>query len=300
MASFLAEPVIPEGERPILALVGPTASGKTALALRWAEQLGTEIVSADSVQVHVGLDIGSAKPTAEELARVPHAGISVLLPTERPSAGWWVEWVTPTIERLHREGRVPIVCGGTGLYVRALLEGLAEIPEVADEVRREVGQWLARDGVEVLHAELAKIDAAAAARISARDPQRVTRALEVYRATGVSITEWQQKTPAPGYAAHVVALEVEREVLGRRIEARAQRMVEAGLLEEVQELLRFYPPDCPGLMTLGYREVVAASSTGRVDRAALVGRLAQAHRQYAKRQQTWFGRARVDQRLFAG
>lgn len=294
-------PRLPEGPRPILALVGPTASGKTAMALEWADQLGTEIVSADSVQIHVGLDIGSAKPTPEELARVPHAGISLLSPLERPSAGHWVDLVTPTIERLHAAGKVPLVCGGTGLYVRALLEGLAEIPDVAPEVRAEVSSRLERLGSDALHAELGRVDPEAAARISPRDPQRLTRALEVFVATGTPITTWQRETThKPGYAAHVTVLEVEREVLSRRIAARAEAMVRGGLIDEVRGLLERYPADCPGLSTLGYREVVAAVIGHDLDPRALSTRLALAHRQYAKRQQTWFSRATADTRLAVG
>lgn len=294
-------PPIPPGDRPILALVGPTASGKTALALEWAERLQTGIISADSVQIHEGLDIGSAKPTPEELARVPHHGISLLSPRERPSAGRWVELVTPAIARLHEAGKVPIVCGGTGLYVRALLEGLADIPEVEPEVRAEVLARLERLGSDALHAELGAVDPDAARRISPRDPQRLTRALEVFVATGTPITTWQRETTRPpGYQAHVVALEVERDVLGRRIAARAAAMVKMGLIDEVRALLALHPPDSPGLTTLGYREVVAAVLSGEPDPDTLTTRLALAHRQYAKRQQTWFARAHADTRLTPG
>lgn len=291
-------PSIPKGDRPLLVLVGPTASGKTALALDWAERLQTEIISADSVQVHVGLDIGSAKPTPDELARIPHHGISVLSPRERPSAGRWVDLVTPAILRLHADGKVPIVCGGTGLYVRALLEGLAEIPDVAPEVRAEVLTRLERLGPEALHAELAAVDPDAARRISPRDPQRVTRALEVYLATGTPITTWQRETThRPAYQPHIVALDLDRELLGKRIAARAATMVRMGLVDEVRALLALHPPDCPGLTTLGYREVVAAVLSGDLAPDTLTTRLALAHRQYAKRQQTWFRRAHADTRL---
>lgn len=298
MAATSPPPPIPPGDRPILALVGPTASGKTALALEWAERLETGIISADSVQIHVGLDIGSAKPTPEELARVPHHGLSVLSPRERPSAGRWVELVAPAIERLHAAGKVPIVCGGTGLYVRALLEGLADIPEVGPEVRTEVLARLERVGSENLHAELAAVDPDAARRISPRDPQRVTRALEVFLATGTPITTWQRETTRPpGYQPHIVALDLDRDVLDRRIAARAAAMVRSGLIDEVRALLALHPPDCPGLTTLGYREVVAAVLSGDLDPDTLTTRLALAHRQYAKRQQTWFRRAHADTRL---
>lgn len=298
MPALAPPPPIPTGDRPILALVGPTASGKTALALDWAERLQTEIISADSVQIHIDLDIGSAKPSPDELARVRHHGLSLLSPEERPSAGRWVELVTPAIEGLHARGRVPIVCGGTGLYVRALLDGLAEIPAVPAEVRAEVLSRLEHLGSDALHKELANIDPTAAARISPRDPQRVTRALEVYVATGTPITTWQRETThKPNYQSHIVALEIDRETLGRRIATRAAAMMAAGLVDEVRGLLTRYPSDCPGLTTLGYREVVAAIRDGELDVSTLTGRLTLAHRQYAKRQQTWFARAHADTRL---
>ncbi|HRE90237.1 MAG TPA: tRNA dimethylallyltransferase, partial [Myxococcota bacterium] len=162
----------------------------------------------------------------------------------------------------------------------------------------EVLSRLARLGSDALHIELAQVDPEAAARISPRDPQRVTRALEVHLATGTPITTWQRETTrSPGYQSHIVAIELDREVLGQRIAARAAAMVASGLIDEVRALLTRHPPDCPGLSTLGYREVVAAILSGELDESALTARLTTAHRQYAKRQQTWFARAHADTRL---
>ncbi len=289
-------PPIPDGEAPLLVLVGPTASGKTALALQWAEALGTEIISADSVQVHIGLDIGSAKPTAAELGRVQHHAISVLPVTERPSAGFWVDHVRPIIDALHRRGKVPIICGGTGLYVRSLIEGLAEIPPVDPQVREAILTRLATVGSTTLHAELAGVDAEAAARIAPSDAQRITRALEVFQSTGVSISAWQRATRPPNYQAHVVGLFPERSLLASRIATRAAQMLADGLVAEVEGLLLSFPPDAPGLQTLGYREVVNTLAGG-LPRGDLAERLSTAHRQYAKRQLTWFNKARIDTRV---
>jgi tRNA dimethylallyltransferase len=289
-------PAIPEGDAPLIVLIGPTASGKTALALQWAEALGTEIISADSVQVHIGLDIGSAKPTAAELARVRHHAVSVLPVTERPSAGFWVDHVRPIIDALHRRGRVPIICGGTGLYVRSLIEGLAEIPPIDPTVRGSVLARLVTEGAATLHAELARVDAEAAARIAPSDSQRITRALEVFESTGVSISAWQRATRPPDYQAHVVGLFPERSLLASRIATRAAQMLADGLVAEVEGLLLSFPADAPGLRTLGYREVVS-TLVGGLPRADLAERLSTAHRQYAKRQLTWFNKARVDTRV---
>lgn len=313
MARLWEDPPVPAGERPLLVVVGPTAAGKTALALRWAERLGTEIVSADSVQIFKGLDIGSAKPGPEELARVRHHAVSLLEPTERPSAGSWVEHVRPILAALHREGRVPIVCGGTGLYVRALLDGLAEVPPVPSAVRERVQARLGAEGPASLHRALALVDPEAASRIAPSDPQRITRALEVFEATGRPLSAWQRETTRPGdYQARVVGLLPELKgglesagpgSLMARIADRARRMLDEGLVDEVEGLLERYPEDCPGLSTLGYREVVEVVR-GRAPMGGLEERLARAHRAYAKRQLTWFAKARVDLRIgpaaFAG
>jgi tRNA dimethylallyltransferase len=295
-------PTIPRGPRPLIVIVGPTASGKSALAIDWAQQLGTEIISADAVQVHAELDIGSAKPSPDELAAVPHHLVSVLPPTERPSAGWWVARAEAHITELHKRNLVPIVCGGTGLYVRALLEGLAEIPEVPTEIREAVHARMEREGCAALHAELAAVDPEASARILPTDPQRVGRALEVFLATGRPISSFQTAHRAdrarrePRYDAHLVGLFPDRETLSRRIEERARAMFDRGLVAEVEGILARHGRDCPGLETLGYREVVA-TLRGVLPASDLPARLATAHRRYAKRQVTWWRDAAFDTRL---
>jgi tRNA dimethylallyltransferase len=288
---------LPVGPRPLLVIVGPTASGKSALALEWAEALGTEIISADSVQIHTELDIGSAKPTPSELARAPHHLVSVLPPTERPSAGFWLEKAEAAIATLHAKDLVPIVCGGTGLYVRALLEGLAEIPDIPPDVRATLLSRLETEGSAALHRELAVCDPDAAARIHPNDPQRITRALEVFMATGRPLSSFQRahERAAPRYSVRIIGLFPDRDTLGRRIADRAKRMLDAGLIDEVSGILARHGADCPGLETLGYREV-RDTLLGKSPVSDLEPRLVTAHRQYAKRQLTWWQKVHFDER----
>ena len=277
----------------LLVIAGPTAAGKSRLALAVCERVGGEIISADSVQVYRGLDVGSAKATPAEQARVPHHAIDLLAPTEQSHAGRWLAEAEAAIDAVRGRGRVPVVCGGTGLYLRALLEGLAAIPEVTPEVRAAVAEDLAARGVEALHAELATVDPAAAERLAPRDAQRISRALAVYRETGRPISAWQA---AHGFTnrrpdARVVVVSPEpRELLLERIDARAAWMLAHGLVDEVRGLLaEGVPPDAPGLLTLGYREVVD-ELLGRGGAGPLAERVARGHRRYAKRQLTWFRR----------
>ena len=274
----------------IVVVAGPTAAGKSRLALALCERVGGEIVGADSVQVYRGLDVGSAKATAAEQARVRHHAIDYLDPVEQSDAGRWLAEAEAAIADVRARGGVPVVCGGTGLYVKALASGLAFIPEVAPEVRAAMAEELAVRGVAALHAELAAVDPAVAERLAVRDSQRVTRALAVYRQTGRPISAWQAthgfSTRRPAVRVMVVA--PERAVLFGRIDARASWMLDHGLVEEVRGLLAAgVPPDAPGLLTLGYREVVD-ELLGRARGGTLVERVARGHRRYAKRQLTWF------------
>lgn len=283
---------------PLMVIVGPTGAGKTALALERAARLGGEIVSADSVQVYVGLDIGSAKPTPEERARVRHWAIDLWAPTEQANAGAWVAVAEAAIADIVARGRVPIVCGGTGLYVRALLEGLADIPPVPEAIQQEIRQRLADEGPRALHAELARVDPETALRLAPGDSQRIARALEVHRATGEPIARFQERhrtQRGARYAAHVTGVFPPRDVLERRIATRARRMLDAGLVDEVRALLDAgTPPDAPGLTTLGYREVVAHLLLRPLPADALADALTLAHRRYAKRQLTWWRKTAFD------
>jgi tRNA dimethylallyltransferase len=282
----------------ILALGGPTASGKSALALALAEELGAAIVSADSVQVYRGLDVGSAKPDAAEQARVPHFGLDLLDPTEQGDAARYADAMRPILAERLAAGRPTIVCGGTGLYFRALFAGLAAIPAIPEGVRAELAERVATEGLAPLASDLARLDPLAAARVAPNDRQRVLRALAVVLATGRPLSAWQADPvpPSPLAAeARFVALLPERGPLRLRIADRARAMVAAGMLDEVSGLLaRGVPPDAPGLQSLGYRAAVAAlidaaDPTRPPNPGAFAERLAIAHGQYAKRQLTWFG-----------
>ena len=275
---------------PLLVIVGPTAAGKTAVAMALCERFGAEIVSADSVQVYRGLDIGSAKPTPEERARVPHHGLDLIDPTEQLDAAAWARYADDAIGDIRRRGKLPIVCGGTGLYVRALLRGLIPIPEIPEALRADVRREVQAKGPEAMHESLKKVDSEAAERIAPRDKQRIARALEVWRATGKALSAWQaeHRFASRRYPARVVGIWPEREVLYARINRRVEAMLEAGWCDEVRGLIaEGMPLDAPGLQTMGYRDI-CAHLKGDLDAEALWERIAQSHRRYARRQLVWF------------
>ena len=285
--------------RPLaLALMGPTASGKTALALDWAQRHGGEIVSVDSALVYRGLDIGAAKPAAEELARVPHHLIDIREPWQPYSAAEFAHDARVAIDDILARGRVPMLAGGTGLYVRALLQGLSPMPEADAATRAQLEAEAAESGWAAMHAALAAVDPAAAARIHVNDPQRIQRALEVYRLSGRSISDWQRASASsmPRFPCRVLRVAVappDRAVLHARIERRFDAMLAAGFLDEVRTLrtlpaLQQHPAplDLPALRAVGYRQAWehldgVLSATEFRDRAIF------ATRQLAKRQLTW-------------
>jgi tRNA dimethylallyltransferase len=275
---------------PLWAIVGPTATGKSALALELAERLGGELVSVDSAQVFRGLDVGTAKPTLAERARAPHHLIDVIEPDEQWTAAAFAAAADAAIEGARERGRTPILCGGTGLWLRALVRGIFEAPAIDPEVRAAVRAELEARGSAALHAELAAVDPVAAARIHPSDPQRIGRALEVHRQVGVPISTLQARH---GFAEQrhrlvALALEVERDALWARVLARTREMYRRGLVEEVEGCLaRGLPPDAPGLATIGYRDAVRLVR-GELDREAAIEATVVATRQYAKRQRNWF------------
>ncbi|TKR33780.1 tRNA (adenosine(37)-N6)-dimethylallyltransferase MiaA [Luteimonas gilva] len=291
---------------PAIALMGPTASGKTALALAWAEKYGGEIVSVDSALVYRGLDIGAAKPTAEELARVPHHLIDLREPWQPYSAAEFANDARAAVEGIAARGRLPILAGGTGLYFQALLRGLSPMPEADADVRAEIEAEAAQRGWPALHAQLAGIDPEAAARIHATDPQRIQRALEVYRISGRPISAWQREDKPAPLPLRVLKLAIapdDRAELHRRIERRFDAMLSAGFLDEVRRLraipeLRDHPRplDLPSLRAVGYRQAWEHLS-GETDAAAFRDRAIFATRQLAKRQLTWL-RGQPDLRWF--
>lgn len=278
----------------MLVIVGPTAAGKSAIALAVCEALGGAIISADSVQAYRGADIGSAKATAAEQQRVRHYCLDMADPGEQVDAARWTAAADAAIAAIHARGELPVVCGGTGFYVRALLRGLMALPPIDEAVRAEVREALTTFGAEALHAKLSLVDPKAADRIAPGDTQRVGRALEVYRSTGRPLSAWQSdhRFATPRYpSARVVGLWPERSALYARIDERVPRMLEAGWVEEVRRLLdRGAPPSAMPLSALGYREVVAHVN-GALDAATLIPAVQQAHRRYARRQLTWFRRS---------
>jgi tRNA dimethylallyltransferase len=275
-----------------VAIVGATATGKSVLAMTLAEELGGEIVNADALQVYRGFDIGTAKPGAAERARVPHHLIDVLDPSEPWSAGEFARRAGQAIAEIQGRGRTPIVVGGSGLYLRALFEGMSPVPPSDPEVRGELRERLGREGLEALAAELARVDPATAERLAAGDTQRVLRALEVARVSGRTLSSWIAEQPfgTQRIAALRVGLTLPRVLLYDRISGRVARMVEEGWVEEVARLLALgLDPGLPAFQAIGYRQVVRHLEGGwSLDDA--IADTVKATRRFAKRQETWFRR----------
>ena len=293
--------------RPLaIALMGPTASGKTALALDWAARLGGEIVSVDSALVYRGLDIGAAKPDTAELARVPHHLIDVREPWQPYSAAEFAADARAALDAIVARGRVPILAGGTGLYFHALLHGLSAMPPADPAMRAVIAGEIATRGLPALHAELAAVDPVAAARIHATDAQRIQRALEVFRVSGRTISAWRAAPAAPRLPFRVLKLVLappDRATLHQRIEHRFDLMLAAGFLDEVRRLRAApalqnhpHPLDLPAVRAVGYRQAWEYLD-GQGDAADYRARAIHATRQLAKRQLTWL-RGELDARWF--
>lgn len=273
---------------PLVVLAGPTASGKSALAFKLAHLFPFEIINADSLQVYRGMDIGSAKPTLEEQAEVPHHLIDVANPDEPYNAGRFVVDAEAAIRGIRGRGRLPMVVGGTGMYIRALLRGLDDLP--SDPAVREAlsGRWEAEGG-EAMHAELLAKDPETAARVHPADRLRVTRALEIAAVAGkpASALRAQWEVRAPRHPHLFLALRPEREALYARIDARVDEMFRRGLLDEVRGLLaKGYGPSLKPMGALGYRHAVS-HLVGGVPCTRAVEEMKRDTRHYAKRQLTW-------------
>jgi tRNA dimethylallyltransferase len=274
-----------------LVLTGPTGSGKSAWAARLARELPIEIVSVDSAQVFRGMDIGTAKPDAATRERIVHHLIDIRDPAERYSAGEFVRDARAALAAIHARGRLPVLVGGTQLYLRALLRGMAELPPASPAVRAQLEAEAAAHGWARLHSELELVDPQAAAKIHRNDPQRIQRALEVYRVSGRSISDWQAATRAPDGDAHWLRFALipgDRTALGRTLEERFAAMLGSGLLAEVAALYRRgdLHAELPAIRSVGYRQLWAHCA-GQVGLAEASAQAIVATRQLAKRQLTW-------------
>ncbi|HSN21297.1 MAG TPA: tRNA (adenosine(37)-N6)-dimethylallyltransferase MiaA [Usitatibacter sp.] len=272
-------------------LLGPTASGKSALALALAERFPAEIVSVDSAQVYRGMDIGTAKPDRATLARVPHHLVDIVDPVEAYSAGRFRADAERAIAQIHARGRLPIVAGGTMLYFRALLVGLADLPPAQPAIRERSEARAAREGWPALHAELARIDPESASRIEPTDAQRIQRALEVHEHTGTPLSAHHRAAAARLAQFEALALSLEpsdRSMLHARIAERFRAMLAAGLVEELEGLRARFGLEAgmPSMRTVGYRQAWETLE-GRAPAATLEARGIAATRQLAKRQLTW-------------
>lgn len=278
----------------ILVIVGPTASGKTRMAVELAQRHNGEVISADSMQIYRTMDIGTAKPTQEEMGGIPHHMIDVADPEEDFSVARYVEMAAQCVDDVLARGKLPIVAGGTGLYIDSLLSGRTFAPFSPDSaLRGELERELEEKGGQAMLEALAQVDPEAAQRLHPNDHKRIIRALEVYRSTGKTITQHNRETQAipPRYDALTIGLAFQdRQAMWRRIDQRVDEMVAAGLEDEVRRLLTSgISPKCTAMQAIGYKEFTQALSGEMTwQEAADVVKLRS--RQYAKRQLTWFGR----------
>jgi tRNA dimethylallyltransferase len=281
-------------EGALLAVVGPTASGKTALAVELAERLGGEIISADSVQIYRGFDVGSGKPSAEEVARAPHHLVSTLDPLDHVDAARWADMAAGAIDDVRARGRAPIVCGGTFLWVKALVFGLAEAPAASADVRERHRTMVDRQGRPALHEALRAVDPESAARLHPNDFVRVSRALEVFELTGRPLSAWQREHAFARVRrpAKLVALACDPDELTERIRARVRAWLAGGWIEEVEALLARGYGEARAMSSVGYAQV-RAMLAGELPRDELEIAIVRATRVFARRQRTWLNHADV-------
>jgi tRNA dimethylallyltransferase len=277
-------------EDPLWVVVGPTASGKTELAHELARRAGGELVSADSVQIYRYFDIGSGKPSTSERALVPYHLIDCVEPEQAMDAGRFAELALSAVREITARGRRPIVVGGTFLWVRALIYGLAPAPPADPALRARHRERAAIEGRQALHDELARVDPESAARLAPNDFVRVSRALEVQELSGVPLSRWQtgHGFRAPRLAVRLIGVTREKEELDQRIQRRIEQMFELGLVDEVQALLDRGFGDTRAMQAVGYRQVAAAlRAGGSIDRGGLIESIYRATRTFVRRQRTW-------------
>lgn len=284
------------GKIKIITAEGPTASGKTALGIAIALKYGGEIVSADSMQIYKHMDIGSAKPSKEELNAVPHHMISIAEPTVNYSLSDYVTEARKVIADIHGRGKIPVIVGGTGLYINTLINNINLSEETPNpNLRRELEQYAHEYGNEALHMRLEKIDPEAAENIHMNNVKRVIRAIEIYENTGITMTEQIRKSRSSGkiYEAYEYGIHYERDVLYDRINRRVDAMLEAGLVDEVKNCLRLgCTRENTSMQGIGYKEVIDFLE-GKCDFDTMAERIKQESRRYAKRQITWFKRNNI-------
>jgi tRNA dimethylallyltransferase len=276
--------------RPVVVIVGPTAVGKSRVAVEVAQAFETEVLTADSRQVYRGMDVGTDKPAPEDRQGIPHRLIDLVDPDESFNAGLYRRRAIEEIERLYRDGRLPLVVGGTGLYVRTLLKGLCDAPPADPMIRAALKQEGESQGYDRLYARLVDVDPAAAMRLHPRDGSKVIRALEVYQLSGRRMSEFQQEhgfAQRP-FSALIIGLNRDRAALYRRIEERIDQQLAHGLIEETQQLLaQGYQSTSAAMKGLGYRQVTEYLA-GKYDADEMVRRFKRDTRHFSKRQMTWF------------
>ena len=279
------------GDPLLVVVLGPTASGKTALSVALAERFHGEVVNCDSVAMYREFEIGTAKPSADERARAPHHLLDLVEPTGYVTAGEYARLARQALAEIRSRGNLPVVVGGTGLYLRAFLDGLFPGPQRSEELRERLRQRVERNGADYLHRVLRRLDPAAAVNIHANDIPKLIRAIEVCLASRQKMTEmWKQgRDPLIGFRILRLGLKPDRDALYTRIDQRAKRMFESGLVEETKRLLAKYGETARPLAALGYKQAVQLLR-GEVDLKTAVQAAQQAHRNYAKRQMTWFRR----------
>ncbi len=283
----------------LLVLVGPTATGKTSTAVELCQWLNGEIIGADSVQVYRGFDIGSSKPTVESLRGIPHHLIDIIDPDQPIDACDFAARADHVIDEVVSRGAVPVVAGGTGLWVRTLLRGLVSVPPVDEALRQQLERAWDEQGKQAMYNRLREVDPRSAARIHINDRMRVVRALEVYEQTGIAmgLLRARHALGSPRYRTLTICIDIPLVHLNKRLEARARQMLEAGWIDEVRALLERYGPDIRPLNSVGYREVVE-HLLQQVPIETTEKEIVRSTRRYARRQRTWFNTdPNVDERM---
>ncbi len=274
----------------VIVICGPTASGKTALSIELAQKINGEIISSDSMQIYKDMDIGTAKPTKEEMQNIKHYLIDFVEPNQRYSVAEFKKDAEKAIEEILQKGKTPIVVGGTGLYVDSLIYGIEyQDIEFDEKYRKQLEERVEKEGLETLYNEAKNIDSQAVEKISTNDQKRILRILEIYKATGKNKTEQEIESRKNGvkYDYKVFAINIDREKLYERINKRVDIMIESGLVEEVESLLKKYNEFPTAMQGLGYKEVVEYLQ-GKLSKEEMIEKIKRETRRYAKRQLTWF------------